>query len=32
MGKAERDEWIAHLRTLYKVKRNFIKGLDALKL
>ncbi len=32
MQQPERGQWIARLRADYKIKRNFIKGLDALKL
>jgi hypothetical protein len=32
MPQPDRSQWIARLRADYKPKRNFIKGLDALKL
>lgn len=32
MTQPQRREWLAALRTEYKAKRNFIKGLDALKV
>jgi tetratricopeptide (TPR) repeat protein len=32
MPQPERSQWIARLRADYKIKRNFIKGLDAMKL
>ncbi len=32
MQQPERGQWIARIRADYKIKRNFIKGLDALKL
>lgn len=32
MPLPDRGQWLARLRAEYKIKRNFIKGLDALKL
>jgi tetratricopeptide (TPR) repeat protein len=32
MPQPERSQWIARLRADYKIKRNFIKGLDTMKL
>jgi hypothetical protein len=32
MPQPDRGQWLARLRAEYKPKRNFIKGLDALKL
>lgn len=31
MSQPERGQWLARLKAEYKIKRNFIKGLDALK-
>jgi tetratricopeptide (TPR) repeat protein len=31
MPQPERGQWLARVRAEYKIKRNFIKGLDALK-
>lgn len=31
MAQPDRGQWLARLRAEYKIKRNFIKGLDALK-
>lgn len=32
MAQPDRGHWLARMRAEYKAKRNFIKGLDALKL
>jgi hypothetical protein len=32
MPEIERGQWLARVRAEYKAKRNFIKGLDAMKL